>query len=70
MLVKYGAPRFIYEGRIDPTQIGDARYDSILALDYYKKGMGVEYSSEHEDLMEVQLIELVNALTKKARDVI
>jgi hypothetical protein len=34
MLVQYGAPRFI-QGGVDPTQIGDVRDDSILALDYY-----------------------------------
>ncbi len=29
----------------------------------------MEYSLDHEDSMEVQMVEFVHALTKKARDV-
>jgi hypothetical protein len=69
MLVKYGTPRFVHEGGIDPTQLGDVEYGSLPALDYYKEGMGVEFSSEHEDYMEEQLVKLVHASTKKVKDV-
>ncbi len=69
MLVEYGAPRFVHEGGIDLTQLGDVKYGSLLALDYYKKGTIVEFSLEHEDPMEEQLVELVHALAKKMRDV-
>jgi hypothetical protein len=31
--------------------------------------MRIEYSSKHEDSMDIQLVELVHALAKKARDV-
>jgi hypothetical protein len=54
MLVKYGALRFIHEGGIDPTRTCDVKDDFILALDYYWEGIGVEYSSKHEDSMEVR----------------
>jgi len=69
MFVKYGAPRFVCEGGIDPTRLGDAEYGSLPAFDYYEKGMGVECSSEHEDSMEEQLIQLVHASAKKTKDV-
>jgi hypothetical protein len=36
MLVKYGTPRFVHEGGINPTQLGDAEYGSLPTLDYYK----------------------------------
>jgi hypothetical protein len=52
MLVEYGTPRFVREGGIDPTQLGDVKYGSLLTLDYYKKGMKIEYFLEHEDSME------------------
>jgi hypothetical protein len=53
MLVEYGASRFIHEVRIDITQTCDVGDDSILALNYYREGKGVECSLEHEDSMEV-----------------
>jgi hypothetical protein len=34
-----------------------------------RKETKVEYSSKHEDSMEIQLVKLVQALAKKARDV-
>jgi hypothetical protein len=69
MLVKYGMLGFIHEGGIDPTQTYDVGDDSIFALDYYRRGMRVEYFLKHEDSMEVQIVELVHALAKKMRDV-
>jgi hypothetical protein len=69
MFVEYGVLGFIHEGGIDPTQTCDARNDFIFVLDYYREGMKVDYSLDHEDSMEVQLVELVHASTKKARDV-
>jgi hypothetical protein len=52
MLVEYGASWFTHEIRIDTTQTCDVGDDSILALDYYREGKGVEYSLKHEDSME------------------
>jgi hypothetical protein len=69
MFIKYGAPMFVHEGGIDPTQLGDVEYGSLPTLDYYKEGMGLEYSSKHKDSMEEQLTKLVHALSKKVRDV-
>jgi hypothetical protein len=68
MLVKYGISRFTHEGGIDTTQIGDVGNDFILVFDYYQEGMEVEYSLEHEDSMEMHIVELVHALAKKVRD--
>ncbi len=65
---KYGAPRFVRESGIDPTQLRDVKYGSLLALDYYKKGTKIKYILEHEDSMEEQLVELVHALAKKMKD--
>jgi hypothetical protein len=53
VLVEYGGLGFTHEGGINITQIGDVGDDLIFALDYYKEGMGVECSSEHEDSMGV-----------------
>ncbi len=53
VLVEYGGSGFTHEGGINITQIGDVGDDLIFALDYYKEGMGVECSSEHEDSMGV-----------------
>jgi hypothetical protein len=69
MLVKYWAPRFVREGGINPTQLGDVKYGSFLALDYYINIRKVECYLEHEDSIEEQLVELVHALAKKMRDV-
>lgn len=69
MLVEYGVLGFTHEGGIDPTRTHDVGNDYIFALDYFQEGMQVEYSLEHEDSMEVQIIQLVHASTKKARDV-
>ncbi len=33
MFIKYGAPRFVHEGGIDPTQLGDVEYGSLPTLD-------------------------------------
>jgi hypothetical protein len=38
MLVKYGVLGFIHEGGIDPTRTSDVKDDSIVTLDYYRKG--------------------------------
>jgi len=53
VLVKYGGLGFSHEGGINITRIGDVKDDFILALDYYQEGTRVEYSSKHEDSMEV-----------------
>ncbi len=48
--------------------LGDAEYGSFVALGYYIKEMKIKYYLKHEDSMEVQLVELVHASTKKMRD--
>jgi hypothetical protein len=53
VLVEYGGSGFTHEGGINITWIGDVGADFISALDYYQEGMGVEYSSKHEDSMGV-----------------
>ncbi len=69
ILIEYEVPRFIHEGGIDLTKLGDVEYDFLFALGFYKEEMEVKYSLKHEDSMEIQLIELVHASTKKAMDV-
>jgi hypothetical protein len=44
-------------------------YGFLSTLGFYSEEVEVEYSSEHEDSMKTQLVELVHASTKKARDV-
>jgi hypothetical protein len=67
MLIEYATLGFIQEGGVNPTQTGDAKDKSILVIDSYQDKMRVEYSSEHEDSMELQLMELVHTSTRKAR---
>ncbi len=67
MLIKYAALGFIQEGGVDPTQTSDAKDKSILVINFYQDKMKVEYSSKHEDSMEVQLVELVHTSARKAR---
>jgi hypothetical protein len=42
MFIQDGAQGFIQEGGADLTRTSAARDDSILALDYYHEGIGVE----------------------------
>jgi hypothetical protein len=69
MLVEYGTPRLVGEAKIDLTQPNHAKYGSLSTFGFYNEEIEVEYSSKHEDSMETQLVELVHALAKKARDV-
>jgi hypothetical protein len=69
MPVEYGALGFVREGEIGLTQPSDVEYGFLFAFDYYKKGRGVKYFAKLKDSMEVQLVELVHASTKKMRDV-
>jgi len=69
MFVEYGVLGFFREVGIDTTWIGDVGDDFILALDYYQEATRVEYSSKHEHYMEVHIVELLHASTKKVRDV-
>ncbi len=50
----------MHEGGLNTTHIGDVGDDSILALYFYQEGTRIEYSLEHEDSMEVQIVELVS----------
>ncbi len=68
MFIKYGASRFTHEGGINTTQTSDVGYDFILTLDNYQERTGIEYLSEHEDSMEVQIKKLIHASTKKMKD--
>jgi hypothetical protein len=45
MFVEYETLRFVCEGGIDRTQPSDVEYGTLLAFDYYRERMGIEYSS-------------------------
>lgn len=67
VLVEYGGSGFTHEGGKNITRIGDVGDDFILALDDYQEGMGVEYSLEHDDSMEVQIVELMHAWLRRRK---
>jgi len=69
MLVKYEMPSLVDEVGIGLTKLGDVKHVSLSTLEPYNEEAEVEYSLEHENSMEIQMVELVHALTKKARDV-
>jgi len=48
--------------------LGDAEYGFLLALGYYREVIKIKYYLKHEDCMEVQLVELIHASTKKMKD--
>jgi hypothetical protein len=69
MLVKYEMPSLVDEVGIGLTKLGDAKHASLSTFELYNEEAKVEYSSKHEDSMEIQMVELVHALAKKAKDV-
>jgi hypothetical protein len=69
MLVKYEVSGLVDEVGIGLTKLGDAKHASLSTLELYNEEAEVEYSSKHEDSMEIQMVELVHASAKKARDV-
>jgi hypothetical protein len=57
-------------GYIGLTKPGDAKHVSQLStLDFHNEEVEVEYFSKHKDSMDIQMVELVHASTKKVRDV-
>jgi hypothetical protein len=69
MLVKYETPGLVDEVGIHLTKLGDAKHVYLSTFELYNEEAKVEYSSKHEYSMEIHMVELVHASTKKVRDV-
>ncbi len=57
MLVKYEMSSF----GIGLTKLGDVKHSFISTIEFYNEETEVEYALEHEDSMEIHMVELVHA---------
>jgi hypothetical protein len=70
MLVEFETLGLVDEVGIGLTKPGDAKHVSQLStFGLHNEEVEVEYSSKHKDSMNIQMVELIHASTKKVRDV-